>query len=183
MSSPAPRPRALLVAFPDISSRAISWWGGGGWSHLANMLVDGSFIDARADWVKDAKGTYYKGADGKPIEPGVRRRPGDYLKAAQRWILIELGEERHYAPWVRVLESQIGKPYDFVGIWDFVTGSNQDRNWRDERAWFCDELGVWSWEKVGICPQVPEPVYRINPGAALLLGIGTGARVVASGGA
>lgn len=37
---------------PDISSRAVAWWGGSPanhWSHCASLLADGRYIDARDD--------------------------------------------------------------------------------------------------------------------------------------
>ena len=100
-----------------------------------------------------------------------------------RWILLEVGTEKHYGPWMGALASQIGKPYDFIGILDFVTGSTQDRNWRDESAWFCDELGVWAEERANITPRLPDPVYRLTPGSALMLNLGLpGTKVLAYAG-
>jgi hypothetical protein len=61
--------------------------------------------------------------------------------------------------------AQVGKPYDHVGIWDFITGQADDRNWREESAWFCDELALASCEKVGF-PPLYIPTYRITPNSA-----------------
>jgi hypothetical protein len=161
--------RVMLVADTGVSSRLIEWFGGGGWSHFANVLADGTIIDARSDRVAGAP-------------PGVQRRPARYLDSERKWVLLQLGAEHQYEPWVNALVSQLGKPYDQIGIWDFATGSVYDRNWRDQSAWFCSELGVWAQEQAQMCPRLPGPVFRITPGAALLLDIGLGATVLASRG-
>jgi len=168
------RPRVMLIADTAWSSRCIEWWGGGGWSHFANVLSDSSIIDARSDAIK-VRG------EGR-IPPGVQRRPAGYLDDCKRWVLLELGTEAQYGHWQAALIGQLGKPYDFIGIRDFLTGSVRDRNWRSESAWFCDELGIWAQEQARICPRLPDPIYRLTPGAALLLDIGLGAQVVASRG-
>lgn len=154
-----------MVAGAGKSSKLIEYWGGGGWSHWANVLEDGSIWDARSD----VEG-------GKP--PGVQHRPAGYLDAQPRRALLEFGGPEHYGPWAAALESQEGKPYDKVGIKDFATGSYTDRNWRDESAWFCDEYGLWAAEQACAVPKVPVPLFRINPGAAMLYILGAGARVV-----
>lgn len=181
---PPPVPRVMVVA----DSGLISWGieTGGGWSHMANLMADGSIIDARSDRIRDTRtGKRCLGPDGKPISPGVQRRPGSYLEGIKKWVVLqgpEDGNGRSYDRWRLALEAQLGKPYDFIGILDFLTESPLDRNWRDQRAWFCDELAVWAMEQAGYTPQIPEPVFRITPSAALLLAIGLGWRVVAQRG-
>lgn len=160
----------------------------GGWSHEANLLADDSILDARSDWVKDAKGHYFLGPDtGKPIPPGVQHRPAGYLNPCPRWIVLEGPEDGphwSYERWRNALVSQLDKPYDYIGILDFVTLSMDDRNWRDESAWFCDEYATWAQEQGGYTygREIPVPFFKLNPSGALLYTVGLGWRVAASRG-
>lgn len=162
--------RVRFCADNHFSSLVIEWFGGLGFSHMANFLADGRIIDARAD-------------DPCGNGSGVQIRPGDYLDDVPRWIDVEIPCTPTQAYiWERTLLSQRGKPYDHVGILDFVDGSYQDRNWRDESAWFCDELGLFAQEKSAICPNLPEPIFKLPPGAACLIDIALGGKIVASKG-
>lgn len=179
---PPPVPRVMVVADVGLVS-----WGietGGGWSHMANLLADGSIIDARSDRVHDSRTGKPVLIDGKRIPPGVQRRPGYYLEGIKKWVVLEAPSTApgNYDAWKHALEAQLGKPYDFIGILDFLTESPLDRNWRDQTAWFCDELAVFAMEQSGYCPPLPQPVFRITPSAALLLAIGLGWRVTGSRG-
>lgn len=167
--------RVMFTAGSELSSKAIEWFGGGGWSHMANILPDGSVIDARNDIVK---------FNGHSFPTGVQHRPKGYLEAeCGRWIELENPCTVFQAKaWEAHLWSQVGKPYDQIGILDFVTGSLKDRNWRDQSAWFCSELGVWALEKAGICSALAAPVFRIPPGEGLLISMALGGTVVASKG-
>lgn len=175
--------RVMLTAGKTWSSRWIEWWGGGGWSHFANVLPDGRIIDARSDVVTDPDGRPFLGADGRPIPPGVEVRPAGYLDSEPRWVVIDVPCTHAQAKgWERRLVSQLHKPYDFPGIADFLTGSLVDRNWRDESAWFCSELGMWAQEEEGICPQLAAPVFKIPPGEALLIDMALGGTLVSAKG-
>ena len=166
--------RVMLTAGTGLTSRWIEWWGGGGWSHFANVLADGSIIDARSDVV-----TFR----GQSFPTGVQRRPAGYLNTEPRWVAVDVPCTVAQAKeWEHVLRSQLGKPYDFPGILDFATGSLKDRNWRDESAWFCSELGLWAQEQVGICPRLAAPVFKIPPGEGLLIDIALGGQIVAAKG-
>ena len=165
------RVRVMFTAGNGWTSRPIEWFGGGGWSHAASVLADGSIIDARSDVVT------YK---GQRFKPGVQLRPAHYLDSEPRWIEVEIPCTREHArKRDELLHSQLKKPYDFPGIWDFVDGSYRDRNWRDESAWFCSELETWALEMSGICPALTAPVCKITPGDALLIAQAAGGRVVA----
>lgn len=167
--------RVMFTAGSEFSSRAIEWFGGGGWSHMANVLPDGSIIDARNDIVKFGDQCF---------PAGVQHRPKGYLEAeCSRWLVLEIPCTIHQVKsWESNLRSQVGKPYDQIGILDFVTGGIRDRNWRDESAWFCSELGIWAQENSGICPPLEAPVFRIPPGEALLIDMALHGRVVSSKG-
>jgi hypothetical protein len=172
------RPRVMVVRGGGLSSRAIEGFGGGRWSHMANMLADGSFWDARDDIV-----TF----QGVSFPRGVQYRPAGYLQAqAKEWAIFEMETDPDgYALWVQALKSQQGKPYDQAGILDFAaglfTGRYADRNYAEKdpsntKEWFCDEYAVWAAAKVGLIPQPPPElaIYTLTPGSALNLFIGAG---------
>lgn len=166
--------RVITVAGRGLSSRLIEWRSDG-WSHSASVLSDGTILDSRSDVVE------YR---GQCYPTGVQRRPRGYLEATEpKYIVIDIpctmAQLRRRDEW---LISQEGKPYDFVGIRDFVTGSFVDRNWREESAWFCTELMVASWEYAGICPPLATPVYKLEPGDGVILALALGGRIVKSKG-
>jgi hypothetical protein len=177
-------PRIMVVRGSNFSSRAIAGFGAGRWSHMANVLADGSILDARYDHVE------YEGA----IYPtGVEQRPKGYLDDEEAWELYEFGTPKMYAPWLSALRSQIGKPYDSLGIWDFAkglfTGKYKDQNYDpgkpdQSKAWFCDALAVFgaSWGCHYLTLPEDFTPYTLTPGAALDLFIGRGARLIASKG-
>src|SRR5579875_3923216 len=93
----------------DLSSRLIEWFGrgAGGWSHVAAILPSGDVIDARSDEV-----------DGVP--PGVHVR-SLAAEGYRRWEIIEMpATAEQDASFYRFLRRQIGRPYDVLGILDFV---------------------------------------------------------------
>lgn len=164
------------------SSRAIEGFGGGWPSHMANMLSDGSVWDARDDKIR---------FNGLTYSPGVRHRPSGYLEAEnKRWEIYEapVGSELVYSQWVADLASQEPKPYDSTGIIGFAkgvfTGEYEDTHYADDnpalsQAWFCDELSVWAAGKNSLVPwPLPTKVYTLTPGAALMLFIGAGWKLV-----
>jgi hypothetical protein len=170
-------PRIIVVRGDGLSSRAIEGFGGGRWSHMANVLGDGTVWDARDDWVKHEGVTYAK---------GVQRRSMNYLlEQYKTWAIFEApkGLEKSYEPWVAALRSQSGKPYDQAGIMDFVkgmfTGKYEDYNYApaapdESKAWFCDELAVWAATRAGLLPPIPISIYTLTPGSALNLFLGAG---------
>lgn len=175
------RPRIMTVAAAGLSSRAIEGFGGGRWSHMANVLLDGTILDSRCDWIK---------FDGASYKPGVQYRPVGYLDDLPRWAVWEAppGSEVVYSDWRSTGHSQVGKPYDKAGIIGFAkgffTGVYEDRNWggANSRAWFCDVFATWMAIHVGLVPRPPTRLYTFTPGSALNLFIGAGWRLVASQG-
>ncbi len=136
-----------------LSSQAIAWFGGGKkFSHFDCILPNGLLLGARSDAV-----------GGKP--PGVQIRPPFYEKWERRTIFELHVSATQEGKWVDFLLSQVGKPYDTDGILGFIFGSNTDRNWRDESAWFCDELMLVSCEKAG-CRPLYIDAFRITPNSA-----------------
>lgn len=173
-----PRPRILVVRGDALSSRCIEGFGGGWPSHMANVLADGSFWDARDDEIRFGGDIY---------SPGVRHRPAGYLEREnKRWELYEApsGSEAVYDRWAADLATQEGKSYDGYGIVGFArglfTGEYKDTNYASDnpalsKAWFCDEYAVWAAGKNGLTPwPIPTKIYTLTPGAALMYFIGAG---------
>lgn len=173
----------MMVGGSACSSHAIEAVGGGEWSHMAGLLADGSFWDARADVIKFG---------GMAYQPGVQHRPAGYLQAEnKRWAIFEApaGSDSVYDQWVALLASQVGKPYDKHGILDFVpgllTGNFEDQNYADDKslAWFCDELQIWAAGRLGLLPwPLPLKLFAQTPGAGLNLFIGASWSMIASAG-
>jgi hypothetical protein len=151
-----PKIRVEGVRGSGLSSRAIAWFGGGGvFSHIRSVLPSGDYIDSRSDWTED--GT---------IPPGVQIRPKDYDTSIVYRVRFEIAvSKKQETQYTEFLHSQIGKPYDKIGIIDFITGNADDRNWRDESAWFCDELVLFGLESIGF-PKLLIPDYRVTPNTA-----------------
>jgi hypothetical protein len=144
------------------TSKAIAWWGGGNqFSHFMCVLPDGNYVDARSDVVT------VESADGEPvhISAGVQSRPKDYEPWSRKVLFEKEVTKKVEAKWLDAVHSQIGKPYDHIGILDFIFGSDDDRNWRDQSAWFCDEFCLWTAEQAGFTPLYI-PAYRIAPNSA-----------------
>lgn len=153
---------------------------------MGNLLSDDVVLDARNDDIT------FDPPWGK-VKAGVRLRPPGYIqKEDKRWAVYEFGTPEMYSPWKQALMSQVGKPYDSEGIWQFVVGLfrgvHYDHNYHtldpsQSRAWFCDALGIFG-ASYGCGFLKLDPDYRPynqTPGAALNLFIGAGARCVASG--
>jgi hypothetical protein len=179
----SPRPRIMVVGGSACSSHAIEAVGGGEWSHMANLLTDGSVWDARDDEVI-FQGVHYP--------PGVQHRPAGYLPSQnKRWAIFEApeGSEQVYDTWIELLASQAGKPYDQHAILGFVPGllfgRFEDQNYADDNslAWFCDELCIWAAGKLNLLPwPLPLKIFAQTPGAGLNLFIGARWTLIESAG-
>lgn len=171
------RPRVLFVGGPDYSSKAIERAGFGPWCHAANILADGTVLDARDDVVQD-------------IVSGVQIRPKGYLETEPQWALFEAPSTRNYSLWTAAGRSQLGKPYDERGIADFAlnvfTGDYVDPNYKGEHslAWFCDCLALWMAITSGDLTVPPAwcKLFTKTPTAACDFFIGAAWRCVASHG-
>lgn len=141
-----------------IFGHVIEWWGGGGYSHAA-IRIPGK------NYVIDARSTDRK-INGREIPAGVQRRPMTYLKSMpNEWLQLVTTEEQNQKV-VDFLKAQETKPYDFIGILDFVIGRVHDRNWRDDKAWFCSELVIAALEQAEIFPKIILNPPVITPGTA-----------------
>lgn len=145
-------------------SRAIGWFGGGYYSHITSLWCEktNTVLDSRKDRIFG-------------IPPGVQTRPLEYLRKDKiDWLRVPMNSKQA-ANYRECLYSQIGKPYDTLGVWNFVTGKLKDRNFRDRSQWFCDDLVVWALEDCGACPRLILPPPRVTPGGAALIACALGA--------
>lgn len=130
----------------DLTSDLIAFGGAGDFSHVDIVLSDGRLLGARSDEV---------GGAGQ----GVQIRTPDYAKWTHQ-VLIDvpcMGAEADAA--LAFAMAQLGKPYDKLAIAAFVVG----RDWREDDAWFCSELGARSGEVGGFFGQMYSPVNKITP--------------------
>jgi uncharacterized protein YycO len=144
-----------------ISSRAIEWFSGGYFSHVAAIWSETELLDSRSDIVAG-------------VPSGVERRP---IAAEKASIMVTM--ELPTTPlqtiaWRNFLASQIGKPYDKPAIWGFAF----NRDWREPDSWFCSELQAAALEKASICPQLYAPNNKITPVALATILSALGASIV-----
>ena len=108
------------------------------WSHCA--IIDG-------DWVIEASAFH-----------GVRERPlADLLANSTKWELRNFPCANPQAVLTQA-RSQMGKPYDWAGIFGILTRQRFERVDR----WFCSELIAWAFAQAG-SPLVRGHLYRITP--------------------
>lgn len=139
--------RLQFVLGAGLSSRAISYFGAGGYSHVDIVLRDGWLLGARSDKILG-------------IEPGVRIRPQGYEKWKKRTVMTLDVSEKQEKDFLIFAHDQLRKPYDTTAIWGFATG----RDWREEDSWFCSELAAAASEKAQILPELIAPTCKITPG-------------------
>jgi hypothetical protein len=147
-----------FIAEKDLGSRAISWFGGGSFSHVDLVMPDGTFAGART------------AADGAKA-PGYQIRPVDYIKPARSIVMsLEVTSEQADAVFASS-NAKLGDPYDHIAIWGFVLG----RNWAEPGAWICSEAQVQNM----VCAKICHPIYltanKITPNDLTILLSGLGA--------
>jgi hypothetical protein len=172
--------QAQLVLARGWSSTVIQLAGGGtrtlGFSHV-DIVIPPTELKASdgVDMTKPALlGARSDVIGGKPA--GVQIRPWDYgAKTWIRQVIMELPastmQETLFYGFAR---EQLGKPYDKLAILAFFTG----RNWRDEDAWFCDELLLATTENAHLSPDLYLPTNKFNPTTAACIWSALGAKVV-----
>jgi len=152
-----------LVKGPDLPSRLIAWWGGGGWSHFVAMVLPGGryVIDARSDRV-----------GGAP--PGVQVRDITYLRGYEcLWLEVPCTPEQATASETN-LRSVLDHAYNKVGIFDFATGAADKTS--NGGSFFCSQLGSWNFARLGLLQGDLIPFSKVDPGAGLAVCWGLGAR-------
>jgi hypothetical protein len=153
--------RWQFVGEDNLSSRTISLFSAGHFSHVDCLLDDGTLFGARSDKV-----------GGKP--PGVQIRTPDYapfsLKVVFSLNTTILQEQSFHA----FLYSQEGKPYDKEAIWAFAF----NRDWRKKDSWICSELQAAALESADMTPALYLAANKITPVSLALalsaLGASTG---------
>jgi hypothetical protein len=163
---------SLIVGFcrgSNCASKTIGWFGGSYYTHTTTLMPGGKdVLDARSDTVNG-------------IAPGVQLRPVSYLEPESvDWVLIPTTLDQESKVYT-ALRSQLKKPYDEIGILNYLTGEIRDRNWTDESAWFCDELAVWSWMRSTLLSGAIFTALtpnRITPGGSALIAWALGAKIV-----
>ena len=89
--------------------------------------------------------------------PKVRRVPADIIIAGHS--AHEYGEIRAKDGAWEFAESQVGKPYDLSGLWNFLAS----RDWTTDDKWFCSELVAYAtggWRSAGRI--TPEMLYEAS---------------------
>ena len=153
--------RFQFVLGRGLSSKVIAWYSSGHFSHVDIILPDGRLLGARSD------------APGG-TRTGVQIRPAFYEKWNQRVIMgieTSVDQERSFYDF---LMPQVGKPYDSTAIWGFVAG----RDWRNDDAWYCSELGTAAIEVANICPVLYTPRNKVTPAALATVMSALGASVM-----
>ena len=142
------KPKILLFRGQGVFSKMIKWQTNGNYSHAAILRPDGRIIEA---WHKPAK---------------VRLRgPLQSWKNVEAYDVDGMTDEQ-WGKAIAWAEKQIGKKYDFGGVFRFVT------RWRKEQdeKWFCSELVFQAVKEAGVdllsriqCSQVSPTVLSFSP--------------------
>jgi hypothetical protein len=140
---------------PDWVSRGIAWFGQGpnGYSHCANVLADGRYLDARSDVL-----------DGVP--GGVRIREPE----SEKWIKKRRASKEVsptlYAEWEANLRAKITDAYARRDILGYFLNKDLHRN----GTYDCSALAINEVQHVKLVPfPLPVPAHQITPNAALLI--------------
>lgn len=135
-----------------IGSALIRWWTDSRWSHVDAVLPDGRLLGARPDY---------------PVggQTGVQIRPANYAAFTGR-LVVQVETEAAGAFYL-ALRRQLGKPYSWGGVLDFVF--DQDGDIIAPDGWFCDSLLIACAARAKIFPhRLAVPFHKIAPGASLL---------------
>jgi len=148
---------------PDWSSRIIAWYGTGygGYSHAANVLADGRYLDARSDVIAG-------------VPSGVHIRHALSERSVKRTRASLTVTDQDYAAWEANLRAKIGDPYATIDIWGFITGREVTVN----GVYDCSQLAVNALQHIGVFPKtLPLMAHSISPMVLLMMMAGRGARI------
>ncbi|XQE65759.1 hypothetical protein ACOAPY_13935 [Pseudomonas sp. P3C3] len=136
--------RVLFTRRRHLGSLAIRTFTWSAWSHV-DLLDDSA---GRPELVGAVA------PSGVVVEPLAYR-----LQKASRAALVEF-RVGSAAAVLAAARSQVGKPYDWVGVAGLVTRS---RDWQGEEDWFCSELIAWALAQGGVPLFRETLVGRITP--------------------
>lgn len=119
-----------------------------------------SWIVRQACWskfshVEFALADGYLGAQGIG---GVQLRPFDYEKNPIETFRYVNVTDKEYDAIMRYARAQIGKPYDWSGIFGIAT----HRDWHRANSWFCSELVAACFDFANH-PLIKDKVDRVTP--------------------
>ncbi len=133
-------------------SRLIQWRTWSDYSHAAWVCDDGSVIEA---WVDG----FMSGSVRRVENPWARHTPGTDVEFYD----VALTPEQHWAA-QEFLMRQVGKPYDFRGIWGFMTRKPE----QEQGAWFCSELVFTALQAAGVPLLARIEAFKVSPGLLAL---------------
>ncbi len=131
-----------------LTSSLISWFGGGGYSHVDVITPKGLLRGARSDRIGHKPAGYWD----RPLSYD------DWVKITVFDLSCTPTQEKRY--W-EFSNAQMRKPYDSRGILGFVFGK---RDWREDDSWFCSEEVCANAEYAEIFPTMYEHANRVDPG-------------------
>jgi hypothetical protein len=145
--------RVDFLKGPDFSSRLISWFGGGNYSHCASVLADNRYLDARDDKLAG-------------VPSGIHiREPESEAWLIKRRCSLEVSQSIFDA-WEASLRAKIGDAYATRDIEGFIL----DRMLHRVGTYDCSALVVNALQHVKLVPfPLWLPAHRITPNVALTI--------------
>ena len=125
-------------------SGVIKWFTWGEYSHVAYMFENGELIEA-----------WHKGGVVHRMSWLEGHKAGTVI---ERYKITGMDEE-HEQIMVAFLKSQVGKKYDYRGLFGFL-GRKAIEN---ALKWFCSELIMEATKKAGIPLLLRVPSYKVSP--------------------
>lgn len=139
----------MLVAYKGRSfwpSKLIRWMSWSDYSHVAWMTKAGGIYEAWSPKVRYCSSVHVGHQKGTEVEiftiPNLTQEQRDVIE--------------------NYLCEQVGKPYDWVGVFRFVPRLSTNKN--QTGRWFCSELVMAALKKANINPLKRIPNYKVTPG-------------------
>lgn len=152
-----------LVVGTGPLSKLIAWRST--FSHIDVITPDGKLRGAQDE------------AYGAPAAGYFDREPF-YYKWSRRMVLALPVTRPQWDAYWEFSDKQLGKKYDNPGLVAFLTGHySTNRNWRDDKVWFCSEEVAANIEAANIA-HTYENCNHFDPGDCATFLCGAGARVV-----
>lgn len=137
----------------------------GGYSHIAPMLPDGSYIDARNDAiVAPSNGWSVKGYPNY-IAPGVQHRPPQYELWKKQTIVEVPWTDEQEAIGLAFLKANIGAQYDQRAIESFVFGVAL----HGDGQFICSAFELAMCRACGLLPNTPTPEWEVPPDTVFMM--------------